>query len=139
MANAFSVPVSRRASESGSASGTAGIDAESASQLLAHVKLLLRRGAAMLAVLDAGLAAETVRHFSKVLDARTRSRPLAYGRAEAFRSTGEQPTALSGLTRRSFRRCGRVCAPTAFHLGQIGITRGILDRHVFPFSSLDWK
>jgi hypothetical protein len=45
-------------------------EADSVSQLLAHVKLLLRRRAAAVAALDAGLPARGVRHFSKVLHAR---------------------------------------------------------------------
>lgn len=43
---------------------------ESASLLLSHIKLILRRRAAAVAALDAGLPAEAIRHFTKVLDSR---------------------------------------------------------------------
>ncbi|KAF0908569.1 hypothetical protein E2562_026620 [Oryza meyeriana var. granulata] len=104
-ANAISVPANRRASKSGTASGTAGSEAESVSQLLAHVKLLLRRRAAAVAALDAGLPAEAVRHFSKVLDARRGVLPHPFataclvGRAEAFRSSGRPADAIADCNR----------------------------------------
>ncbi|KAL5199166.1 hypothetical protein ABZP36_002678 [Zizania latifolia] len=100
MAN--TVPASRRASKSGSASGS---EAESVSQLLAHVKLLLRRRAAAVAALDAGLPAEAVRHFSKVLDARRGVLPHSFataslvGRAAAFRSSGRPADAIADCNR----------------------------------------
>ncbi|KAL5197115.1 hypothetical protein ABZP36_000627 [Zizania latifolia] len=105
MANVVSVPASQRASKSGSASGTVGSEAESVSQLLAHVKLLLRRRAAAVAALDAGLPAEAVRHFSKVLDARRGVLPHPFataclvGRAAAFRSAGRPADAIADCNR----------------------------------------
>uniref|UniRef100_A0A0E0LQ26 J domain-containing protein n=1 Tax=Oryza punctata TaxID=4537 RepID=A0A0E0LQ26_ORYPU len=104
-ANAISAPASRRASKSGSASGTTGTEAESVSQLLAHVKLLLRRRAAAAAALDADLPSEAVRHFSKVLDARRGVLPHPFataclvGRAEAFRSSGRPADAIADCNR----------------------------------------
>ncbi|KAG8099028.1 hypothetical protein GUJ93_ZPchr0013g34052 [Zizania palustris] len=105
MANVVSVLASQRASKSGSASGTVGSEAESVSQLLAHVKLLLRRRAAAVAALDAGLPAEAVRHFSKVLDARRGVLPHPFataclvGRAAAFRSAGRPADAIADCNR----------------------------------------
>uniref|UniRef100_A0A0E0I5Z7 J domain-containing protein n=1 Tax=Oryza nivara TaxID=4536 RepID=A0A0E0I5Z7_ORYNI len=100
-ANAISAPASRRASKS----GAAGSEAESVSQLLAHVKLLLRRRAAAVAALDADLPAEAVRHFSKVLDARRGVLPHPFataclvGRAEALRSSGRAADAIADCNR----------------------------------------
>ncbi|KAG8079243.1 hypothetical protein GUJ93_ZPchr0007g4099 [Zizania palustris] len=102
MANVVTVPASRRASKSGSASGS---EAESVSQLLAHVKLLLRRRGAAVAALDAGLPAEAVRHFSKVLDARRGVLPHPFataslvGRAAAFLSAGRPADAIADCNR----------------------------------------
>ncbi|KAK3126087.1 hypothetical protein QOZ80_7BG0613710 [Eleusine coracana subsp. coracana] len=80
--------------------------AESLSQLLAHVKLLLRRRAAATAALDAGLPAESVRHFTKVLDARRGGvlpHPFAtaclVGRAAAFRAAGRPADAIADCNR----------------------------------------
>jgi len=61
--------------------------------VLSHIKLLLRRRAAALAALDAGLYSESIRHFSKILDSR-RGAPQGFvaqcfmHRASAYRSAG---------------------------------------------------
>ncbi|CAN6853093.1 unnamed protein product [Brassica oleracea] len=61
--------------------------------VLSHIKLLLRRRAAALAALDAGLYSESIRHFSKILDSR-RAAPQGFlaecfmHRASAYRSAG---------------------------------------------------
>uniref|UniRef100_J3LI59 Uncharacterized protein n=1 Tax=Oryza brachyantha TaxID=4533 RepID=J3LI59_ORYBR len=89
-ANAMSVPASRRASKSGAASGTVPSDAESVSQLLAHVKLLLRRCAVAVVALDAGLPAEAVRHFATA---------CLVKRTEAFRSSGRPADAIADCNR----------------------------------------
>lgn len=68
-------------------------ESESASHLLSHVKLLLRRRASALAALDAGIPSESIRHFSKILDGR-RGTPSAFAascfisRAAAYRAAG---------------------------------------------------
>ncbi|KAL6657234.1 hypothetical protein ACP70R_005014 [Stipagrostis hirtigluma subsp. patula] len=101
-----SLPAGRRGSKSGSASAVApASEAESVSQLLAHVKLLLRRRAAAVAALDADHPAEAVRHFGKVLDARRGVLPHAFataclvGRAAAFRSAGRPADAIADCNR----------------------------------------
>jgi tetratricopeptide (TPR) repeat protein len=79
--------------------------AESVSQLLAHVKLLLRRRAAAVAALDASLPGEAVRHFNKVLDTRRSVLPHPFataclvGRAAAFRSAGRPADAIADCNR----------------------------------------
>ncbi|CAL9145982.1 unnamed protein product [Musa hybrid cultivar] len=79
-------------------------ESESASQLLAHVKLILRRRAAALAALDTGLPAEAVRHFSKVLDSR-RGLPGSFaagclvGRATAYRAIGRLADGIADCNR----------------------------------------
>ncbi|XP_010429191.1 PREDICTED: uncharacterized protein LOC104713698 isoform X3 [Camelina sativa] len=66
---------------------------ESIAHVLSHIKLLLRRRAAALAALDAGLYSESIRHFSKILDSR-RGAPQGFlaqcfmHRASAYRSAG---------------------------------------------------
>ncbi|XAR58383.1 hypothetical protein NMG60_11013766 [Bertholletia excelsa] len=45
-------------------------ESESISQLLSHIKFLLRRKTAAVAALDAGLYSEAIRHFSKIIDSR---------------------------------------------------------------------
>ncbi|KAI5009173.1 hypothetical protein ZWY2020_010221 [Hordeum vulgare] len=81
-------------------------EADSVSQLLAHVKLLLRRRAAAVAALDAGLPAEAVRHFNKVLDARrggvlphSFATACLVGRAAAFRASGRPADAIADCNR----------------------------------------
>uniref|UniRef100_A0ACD5WNL5 Uncharacterized protein n=1 Tax=Avena sativa TaxID=4498 RepID=A0ACD5WNL5_AVESA len=104
-ANAMSGPANRRAF--GPASGMPPpSEADSVSQLLAHVKLLLRRRAAAVAALDAGLPAEAVRHFSKVLDARrggvlphSFATACLVGRAAAFRASGRPADAIADCNR----------------------------------------
>ncbi|KFK37483.1 hypothetical protein AALP_AA4G263300 [Arabis alpina] len=66
---------------------------ENFTHLLAHIKLLLRRRAAAIAALNAGLFTESIRHFSKIVDGR---RPAPQGflaecymnRANAYKSAG---------------------------------------------------
>lgn len=68
-------------------------ESESVAHVLSHIKLLLRRRAAALAALDAGLYSESIRHFSKILDSR-RGAPQGFlaecfmHRASAYRSAG---------------------------------------------------
>ncbi|XP_047065287.1 uncharacterized protein LOC124673214 [Lolium rigidum] len=101
-ANVVSMPAGRRAS-SGMPPPS---EADSLSQLLAHVKLLLRRRAAAMAALDAGLPAEAVRHFSKVLDARrggvlphSFATACLVGRAASFRASGRPADAIADCNR----------------------------------------
>ncbi|CAM0907504.1 unnamed protein product [Alopecurus aequalis] len=108
-ANAVSSMSSSRrgSSKFGSASGMPpASEADSVSQLLAHVKLLLRRRAAAMAALDAGLPAEAVRHFAKVLDARrggvlphSFATACLVGRAAAFRASGRPADAIADCNR----------------------------------------
>ncbi|KAJ1255768.1 hypothetical protein BS78_K161700 [Paspalum vaginatum] len=87
------------------ASKSVGPAPESVSQLLAHVKLLLRRRAAAVAALDAGHHGEAVRHFNKVLDTRRSVLPHPFataclvGRAAAFRSAGRPADAIADCNR----------------------------------------
>ncbi|KAB5569510.1 hypothetical protein DKX38_003303 [Salix brachista] len=66
---------------------------ESVTQLLAHIKLLLRRRTAALAALDAGLYSEAIRHFNKILEGR-RGAPQGFlaecymHRAYAYKASG---------------------------------------------------
>ncbi|CAN6176734.1 unnamed protein product [Urochloa humidicola] len=82
-----------------------GSPTESVPQLLAHVKLLLRRRAAAVAALDAGLPGEAVRHFNKVLDTRRSVLPHPFataclvGRAAAFRAAGRAADAIADCNR----------------------------------------
>lgn len=68
-------------------------ESESISQLLSHIKLLLRRRAAAIAALDAGIYSEAIRHFSKVVEGR-RGAPQGFlaecylHRAFAYKSSG---------------------------------------------------
>ncbi|XP_047086540.1 uncharacterized protein LOC124698062 isoform X1 [Lolium rigidum] len=99
-----SVP-SGRSSKSGSAFIIPAVESEAVSQLLAHVKLLLRRRTAAMAALDAGLPAEAVRHFSKILDARRGVLPHTFaaaclvGRASAFQAGGRPADAIADCNR----------------------------------------
>ncbi|URE37652.1 DNAJ heat shock N-terminal domain-containing protein [Musa troglodytarum] len=92
------------AGEDGGAAASPFSESESASQLLAHVKLILRRRAAALAALDTGLPAEAVRHFSKVLDSR-RGLPGSFaagclvGRATAYRAIGRLADGIADCNR----------------------------------------
>ncbi|CAN8285862.1 unnamed protein product [Cochlearia groenlandica] len=75
-------------------------ETEDFTHLLAHIKLLLRRRAAAIAALDAGLFSESIRHFSKIVDGR---RPAPQGflaecymnRAAAYRSAGRIAEAIA--------------------------------------------
>ena len=75
-------------------------EGENFTHLLAHIKLLLRRRAAAIAALDAGLFSESIRHFSKIVDGR---RPAPQGflaecymqRATAYRSAGRIAEAIA--------------------------------------------
>ncbi|KAL1565150.1 hypothetical protein AAHA92_07403 [Salvia divinorum] len=79
-------------------------DFESISRLLCHTKLLIRRKTAAVAALDAGLYAEAVRHFTKILDGR-RGAPKGFlaecyvHRASAFRSVGRIAEAIADCNR----------------------------------------
>ncbi|KAL1558335.1 hypothetical protein AAHA92_08816 [Salvia divinorum] len=79
-------------------------ESESISHLLCHIKLLIRRKAAAIAALDAGLYAEAIRHFSKILDGR-RGAPQGFlsecyvHRAAAFRSAGRIAEAIADCNR----------------------------------------
>uniref|UniRef100_A0A6N2LYT4 J domain-containing protein n=1 Tax=Salix viminalis TaxID=40686 RepID=A0A6N2LYT4_SALVM len=72
-------------------------ESESVTQLLAHIKLLLRRRTAALAALDAGLYSEAIRHFNKILEGR-RGAPQGFlaecymHRAYAYKASEELPT-----------------------------------------------
>ncbi|KAM0822319.1 hypothetical protein ACQ4PT_071571 [Festuca glaucescens] len=99
-----SVP-SGKSSKSGSAFIIPAVESEAVSQLLAHVKLLLRRRTAAMAALDAGLPAEAVRHFSKILEARRGVLPHTFaaaclvGRASAFQAGGRPADAIADCNR----------------------------------------
>lgn len=79
-------------------------ESDAAIHLLSHIKFLLRRRAAALAALDAGLPNESVRHFTKILDGR-RGTPHLFaaaclvGRAVAFRAAGRLAESISDLNR----------------------------------------
>ncbi|KAG6417768.1 hypothetical protein SASPL_119961 [Salvia splendens] len=79
-------------------------ESESISHLLCHIKLLIRRKAAAIAALDAGLYAEAIRHFSKILDGR-RGAPQGFlsdcyvHRATAFQSAGRIAEAIADCNR----------------------------------------
>ncbi|KAG2552530.1 hypothetical protein PVAP13_9KG466900 [Panicum virgatum] len=96
---------SGKTSKSGSAFIIPAMESEAVSQLLAHVKLLLRRRAAAMAALDAGLPAEAVRHFSKILEARRGVLPHPFaaaclvGRAATFQAGGRPADAIADCNR----------------------------------------
>lgn len=77
---------------------------ESISNMLAQIKVLLRRRAAALAALDAGLYSESVRHLSKILDGR-RPAPLGFltecylHRSAAYKSAGRIAESIADLNR----------------------------------------
>lgn len=79
-------------------------ESENVSQLLAHIKLLLRRRTAAIAALDAGLYSEAIRHFSKIVDGR-RAAPQGFlaecymYRAAAFKSAGRIAESLADCNR----------------------------------------
>lgn len=86
------------------AAGTTTTESDSASQLLAHIKLLLRRRTSAVAALDAGLHSEAIRHFSKILEGR---RPAPQGflsdcymhRAAAYRAAGRVAESIADCNR----------------------------------------
>ncbi|GMI98876.1 hypothetical protein like AT4G02100 [Hibiscus trionum] len=75
-------------------------ESENISQLLSHIKLLIRRRTAAIAALDAGLYSEAIRHFSKIVDGR---RPAPQGflaecymqRASAYKALGRIAESIS--------------------------------------------
>ncbi|KAK8975150.1 hypothetical protein V6N11_058197 [Hibiscus sabdariffa] len=75
-------------------------ESENISQLLAHIKLLIRRKTAAIAAFDAGLYSEAIRHFSKIVDGR---RPAPQGflaecymhRASAYKACGRIAESIS--------------------------------------------
>ena len=75
-------------------------ESENISQLLSHIKLLIRRRTAAIAALDAGLYSEAIRHFSKIVDGR---RPAPQGfladcymhRASAYKASGRIAESIS--------------------------------------------
>lgn len=79
-------------------------ETESISHLIAHIKLLLRRRAAALAALDAGLFTESIRHFSKILEGR-RPAPQAFlaecylHRSSAYKAAGRTAESIADLNR----------------------------------------
>lgn len=79
-------------------------ETESISHLIAHIKLLLRRRAAALAALDAGLYTEAIRHFSKILEGR-RPAPQAFlaecylHRSSAYKAAGRTAESIADLNR----------------------------------------
>nr|GME18803.1 Tetratricopeptide repeat protein like [Ipomoea batatas] len=79
-------------------------ESESISQLLSHIKLLLRRRTAAIAALNAGLYSEAIRHFSKIVDGR-RGAPQGFlaecymHRASAYRSSGRIAEAIADCNR----------------------------------------
>ncbi|KAF7818152.1 Heat shock protein DnaJ with tetratricopeptide repeat isoform 1 [Senna tora] len=79
-------------------------ESESVTQLLSHIKLLLRRRTAALAALDAGLYSEAIRHFSKIVDGR-RGAPQGFlaecymHRASAYRSAGRIAESIGDCNR----------------------------------------
>ncbi|XP_047313011.1 uncharacterized protein LOC124916329 [Impatiens glandulifera] len=79
-------------------------ESESISQLISHVKLLIRRKTAAIAALNAGLYTEAIRHFSKIVDSR-RGAPQGFlaecyvNRASAYKSVGRIAEAIADCNR----------------------------------------
>lgn len=79
-------------------------DSESICNLLSHIKLLLRRKTAAIAAMEAGLYAESIRHFSKIVDGR-RSAPQIFladcymHRAVAYQSSNRLAEAIADCNR----------------------------------------
>ncbi|XP_023004497.1 uncharacterized protein LOC111497785 [Cucurbita maxima] len=79
-------------------------DSETITNLLSHIKLLIRKRTAALAALDAGLYAEAIRHFSKIVDGR-RGAPQGFlaecymYRASAYQSAGRIAEAIADCNR----------------------------------------
>ncbi|XP_050237829.1 uncharacterized protein LOC126687334 [Mercurialis annua] len=109
-------------------------ETESISHLLAHIKLLLRRRTAAIAALDAGLYAEAIRHFSKIVEGR-RGAPQGFlaecymNRAFAYKSSGRiaesiadcnktlalDPTRIEALETRALLLETIRCLPDCLH------------------------
>lgn len=79
-------------------------ESESICHLLGHIKLLVRRKTAAIAALVAGLYAESIRHFSKIVDGK-RSAPQGFlaecyiHRASAYQSAGRIAEAIADCNR----------------------------------------
>lgn len=79
-------------------------ETETVTHLLSHIKQLLRRRTAALAALEVGAYAESIRHFSKILDGR-RGAPQGFlaecymQRASAYRATGRIAEAIADCNR----------------------------------------
>nr|XP_043620650.1 uncharacterized protein LOC122592476 [Erigeron canadensis] len=79
-------------------------ETESICHMLSHVKLLVRRKTAAIAALEAGLYAESIRHFSKIVDGR-RGAPQGFlaecymHRAIAYQSSGRIAEAIADCNR----------------------------------------
>lgn len=79
-------------------------ETETVTHLLSHIKQLLRRRTAALAALEVGAYAESIRHFSKILDGR-RGAPQGFlaecymQRASAYRGTGRIAEAIADCNR----------------------------------------
>ncbi|RAL42063.1 hypothetical protein DM860_011846 [Cuscuta australis] len=79
-------------------------ESERTSQLLGHIKQLLRRKTSAVAAMDAGLYPEAIRHFTKIVDGR-RAAPRGFLaecyalRASAFQSAGRIADAISDCNR----------------------------------------
>ncbi|KAI5068223.1 hypothetical protein GOP47_0016568 [Adiantum capillus-veneris] len=80
--------------------GISQVDADKVAQMLGTIKFLLRRRTAAMAALEAGLYAESVRHFSKIIDGRKGS-PRRFiadcylHRAIAYQATGRVVDAIA--------------------------------------------
>ncbi|KAJ8900426.1 hypothetical protein K2173_025203 [Erythroxylum novogranatense] len=99
-------------------------ESENITHLLSHIKLLLRRRAAAIAALDAGLYSEAIRHFSKIVEGR-RGAPQGFlaecymHRAFAYKSSGRIADSKSACiqaleTRASLLETIR-CLPDCLH------------------------
>ncbi|KAE8676679.1 putative beta-D-xylosidase 2-like [Hibiscus syriacus] len=75
-------------------------ESDNISQLLSHIKLLIRRRTAAIAALDFGLYSEAIRHFSKIVDGR-RPAPQVFlsgcylHRAYAYKASGRIAESIS--------------------------------------------
>ncbi|KAK4776458.1 hypothetical protein SAY86_005146 [Trapa natans] len=84
--------------------GPSPFESESINHLIGHIKFLLRRQAAALAALEAGLYSESIRHFSKIIDGRYGSPQWFLAqcymlRATAFQSAGRVAEAIADCSR----------------------------------------
>ncbi|XVF80667.1 hypothetical protein PTKIN_Ptkin15bG0092600 [Pterospermum kingtungense] len=109
-------------------------ESDNISQLLSHVKFLLRRRTAAIAALDAGLYSEAIRHFSKIVDGR-RPAPQSFlaecymQRASAYKASGRiaesisdcnkalalDPTCIQALATRASLLENIRCLPDCLH------------------------